>query len=155
MVGGILMKKTGSRVKSKKCRVKQASAFVLKSKGRPRGKPFPLGHKFGNRFKKGVSGNPGGRPKFAKLSEATRAALALDPNAKVEPRTNAEAVALSAVKEAKRGNVGAFVAIADRCEGKPVSVLDLKNESADPITELLGEIKAVRVKLYGNKPPSD
>ena len=149
------MKKTGPKGNSKICRDKQTPAFVLKRKGRPRGKPFERGNKFGNRFVKGQSGNAGGRPKYAKISEATKAALALDPHTEVEPRTNAEAVALSAVKEAKKGNIGAFVAVADRCEGKPVSVLDLKNESADPVSELLREVKEVRVKLYGPKPPSD
>ena len=146
--------KKATKSKSKNCVVEHAPTSVLRHKGlvrklKPRGKSFAPGNTFGVRFKPGQSGNPGGRPKYAKISEATKAALALSPDEKVEPRTNAEVCAMAAVKEAKRGNIGAFTAIADRCEGKPVSTLDLQDSSADPLTELVRAMHELGPKLYG------
>jgi hypothetical protein len=141
------MKKSGAKGKSKKCLDKQTVAFALKRRARPRGKPFEKGNKIGNRFKAGISGNPGGRPKFTKISEAARAALALDPNEKVQPRTNAEAAVIAAITQAKRGNIGALTAIADRCEGRPTTSLSIEGE-VDPMTELMKGIKELHL-LYG------
>jgi hypothetical protein len=59
------------------------------------------------RFKKGVSGNPGGRPK--KISNALDTAI----NKEV-----AAQIARGVIKTAKRGNVLAFVAIRETIEGK-------------------------------------
>ncbi len=91
---------------------------------RPDGK-FAPGNKVGNRFKKGASGNPQGRPKLTLLSEALRAQLAEEmPDA--EERTYAEAIAERLCKEAAmRGNVQAAREIADRTEGKPKQTLDV------------------------------
>lgn len=58
---------------------------------------------------KGVSGNPGGRPKRKPIEEALLAAL--------KP-AEAQAVAQALIRQAKRGNVRAFDSLADRVDGK-------------------------------------
>jgi len=85
---------------------------------------FPPGNKIGNRFKKGETGNPSGRPKLTRLSEALREQLAeAMPNA--PERTVAEAIARALIREAISGNVQAIREIADRCEGRPKQSVDL------------------------------
>jgi hypothetical protein len=140
--------KTRIKTGSKSHTGNEPATSVLSHKRRPRGKAFAKGNTFGVRFVKGISGNPGGRPKYKKISEAARAALALDPDEKVKPRTNAEAMVLSAIKRARRGNIGALCAIADRCEGRPATSIHVDGVS-DPLGELLQGVNAVRLKLYG------
>jgi hypothetical protein len=71
------------------------------------------------RFKPGESGNPGGRPRIAKLSEACRAKLgALVPD-DAEGRTYAEAIAEKLVQLALKGDIRAAQELADRAEGRP------------------------------------
>jgi hypothetical protein len=71
------------------------------------------------RFKPGESGNPGGRPRIAKLSEACRAKLgALVPD-DAEGRTYAEAIAEKLVQLALKGDLRAAQELADRGEGRP------------------------------------
>lgn len=53
------------------------------------------------------------------LREALEEALALPCEVEGMELTNVEAVAVALVKEAKNGNVRAFVEIRDTCEGKP------------------------------------
>ena len=85
---------------------------------------FPPGNKIGNRFKKGETGNPQGRPKLTKLTEALREQLAeINPDAPEE--TIAEQIARALISEAKTGNVQAIREIADRTEGKPKQAIDL------------------------------
>ncbi len=85
---------------------------------------FAPGHKLGNRFSKGVSGNPNGRPKLTRLTDALREQLAeINPN---EPeKTIAEHIAHALIREAIGGNVQAAREIADRTEGKPKQAIDL------------------------------
>ncbi len=85
---------------------------------------FAPGNKIGNRFKKGESGNPSGRPKLTRLTEALREQLAEQmPNASEE--TVAEAIARALIGEALTGDVQAIREIADRTEGKPKQAIDL------------------------------
>jgi ribosomal protein L17 len=111
-------------------------AIVLKGRRRPGGRPFPKGNKIGHRFKPGESGNPGGRPKSKKLSEAYRALLEADPKTTVVPTTNAEAVAARLIKLAKKGNISAAREAADRAEGRPAVSVSLEKQT-DPLTELV------------------
>ena len=75
------------------------------------------------RFKPGVSGNPGGRPKTRLLSEAFRNRLGeVDPSS---GKTNAEIIADTLTERAKIGDVKAAAEIADRCEGKAPQRLDV------------------------------
>ncbi len=90
---------------------------------RPNG-TFAPGHKLGNRFAKGESGNSAGRPKLTRLSEALREQLSeAMPNA--PERTVAESLARALVREGIGGNVQAIREIADRTEGKPKQAIDL------------------------------
>ena len=85
---------------------------------------FPPKNKIGNRFPKGESGNPQGRPKLTRLTEALREQLAETlPDA--PERTVAEAIARALIREAVSGNVQAIREIADRTEGKPKQSIDV------------------------------
>jgi hypothetical protein len=95
---------------------------------------FPPGNKIGNRFPKGQTGNPNGRPKLTKLTEALREQLAEEMPGAPE-RTVAEAIARALIKEAMKGNVQAAREIADRTEGKPTQKLDLDLQINDWRTE--------------------
>lgn len=95
---------------------------------------FAPGNKVGPRFPKGTSGNPNGRPKLTKLTDALREQLAENnPNAPEE--TVAEQIARALIKEAVAGNVQAAREIADRTEGKPKQTLDIGLEVNDWRTE--------------------
>jgi hypothetical protein len=84
---------------------------------------FAPGNKLGNRFKPGETGNPAGRPKRTKLTEALTAKMAeIAPEAVEE--TIAERVAQALIDEALKGNVQAIREIGDRTEGKPRQTLD-------------------------------
>ncbi len=90
---------------------------------RPNG-TFAPGHKLGNRFAKGESGNSAGRPKLTRLSEALRQQLAeISPDA--DEQTIAEEIAKTLVRLALSGDVQAIREIADRTEGKPKQAIDL------------------------------
>jgi hypothetical protein len=85
---------------------------------------FAPGNKIGNRFKKGETGNPNGRPRLTRLTDALRQQLAeIAPNALEE--TQAEAIARALIREAISGNVQAAREIADRTEGRPKQAIDL------------------------------
>jgi hypothetical protein len=95
---------------------------------------FAPGHKLGNRFAKGTSGNEKGRPKLTRLTEALREQLAEEmPNA--PERTVAEAIARALIREAISGNVQAAREIGDRTEGKPKQSIDLDMQVSDWRTE--------------------
>ncbi len=95
---------------------------------------FSPGNNIGKKFPKGVSGNPSGRPKLTKLTEALREQLAEEmPNA--PERTVAEAIARALIKEAVSGNVQAIREIGDRTEGKPMQKVDLDVQVKDWRTE--------------------
>ena len=49
--------------------------IAFKGKGKPRGKPFQKGHKLGNRFKPGQSGNPNGTSQLQCLTTELRRQL--------------------------------------------------------------------------------
>jgi hypothetical protein len=71
------------------------------------------------RFKPGQSGNPGGRPRTAKLSEACRAKLASPIPGDPESRSYAEAIADKLALQALKGDIRAAQELADRAEGRP------------------------------------
>ncbi len=85
---------------------------------------FSPGNSIGNRFKKGESGNPLGRPKLTRLTDALREQLA-EINPDVPEKTIAERIARALIREAIGGNVAAIREIGDRTEGKPKQAIDL------------------------------
>jgi hypothetical protein len=93
---------------------------------------FPRGNKIGKQFPKGESGNPQGRPKLTKLTDALREQLAETlPDA--PERTVAEAIARALIKEAVRGNIAAIKEVFDRAEGKAPMTLDVGNKDGEPM----------------------
>ncbi len=91
---------------------------------------FPPGNKIGKQFPKGISGNPQGRPKITKLTEALRQQLA-ETNPDAPEETIAEQIARALISEAKIGNVQAIREIGDRTEGKPKQAIDLDMQIND------------------------
>ena len=72
-----------------------------------------------NRWKPGQSGNSGGRPRTAKLSDACRAKLASLVPGDATGRTHAEAIADELARRALTGDIRAAQELADRAEGRP------------------------------------
>jgi hypothetical protein len=96
---------------------------------RPNG-TFAPGHKLGNRFEKGTSGNEKGRPKLTRLSESLRQQLTeISPDA--DEQTIAEQIARVLIREGLSGDVQAIREIADRTEGKPKQAIDLDLQIKD------------------------
>lgn len=91
---------------------------------------FAPGNTAGNRFKPGESGNPKGRPRRTKLSEALAEQLA-EAMPKQPEETIAEGVAQALIKRALLGDVAAIREIADRTEGKPRQAVDLNANLVD------------------------
>jgi hypothetical protein len=85
---------------------------------------FAPGHKLGNRFSKGVSGNPSGRPKLTRLTDALRQQIA-ETNTDADDQTVAEQIAKTLIRLAISGDVQAIKEIANRTEGLPKQTIDL------------------------------
>jgi hypothetical protein len=85
---------------------------------------FAPGHKLGNRFSKGVSGNPNGRPKLTRLTDALRQQIA-ETNPDADDQTVAETIAKTLITLALSGDVQAIKEIANRTEGLPKQSIDL------------------------------
>jgi len=87
------------------------------------------------RWKPGQSGNPGGRPRTAKLSEACRAKLASVVPGDAPGRTFAEAIADELARRALKGDIRAAQELADRAEGRP--------GQNNPVTEANQGVKVI------------
>jgi hypothetical protein len=85
---------------------------------------FAPGHKLGNRFKKGESGNSAGRPKLTRLTDSLRQLIA-ETNPDADDKTIAETIAQTLVTMALSGDLGAIREVLDRTEGKPKVSVDL------------------------------
>jgi hypothetical protein len=92
---------------------------------RKTGKTIPGGE--ATRFKLGQSGNPGGRPKAARLSQACRELLAQPLPGNTEGRTYAEAIAQMLGKKAIGGDIRAAQEIADRAEGRARQSIEIQS----------------------------
>jgi hypothetical protein len=98
---------------------------------RPNG-TFAPGHKLGNRFAKGESGNSAGRPKLTRLSEALRQQLTeISPDA--DEQTIAEQIAKTLIKLALSGDIAAIKECFDRAEGKAPLTLDVGGKDGEPL----------------------
>lgn len=85
-------------------------------------------------FKPGQSGNPGGRPKEKRLTEALRRKLA-EPTA--DGRLYAEALAECLISLALDGDISAIREIADRTDGKPTQAMELSGPDGGGIPSVL------------------
>jgi hypothetical protein len=69
-------------------------------------------------FPKGVSGNPGGRPKSKPLSEVLEYLLE-EPAPRGKGKTWADVIVDALIRRAAKGDTRAFREIANRTDGKP------------------------------------
>jgi Family of unknown function (DUF5681) len=106
-----------------------------------------LAHGAPYRWPPGVSGNPGGRPKTAVLSQACREKLGeLVPDDE-HNRTYAQLIADMLGEKAIHGNMDAAAELADRGEGRPRQDVEV-NGRGDPLAELLEEFKKAHERGY-------
>lgn len=82
-------------------------------KQKPRGKPF----------QKGVSGNPGGRPRYSEISQAMRhlLTLSLEELKNYAPEKVAEKIAIKQIREAMAGEFDSVNFVTNRAEGLPTA----------------------------------
>src|SRR5215469_278911 len=88
----------------------------------------------GTRFRKGVSGNPGGRPRTRLLSEALRTRLGEVKQGDLAGRTYAEIIATNLIEIACGEGPGAVHAaneIAGRIEGRPRQSIEVAEITAE------------------------
>jgi len=106
-------------------------------------------------FRKGQSGNPGGRPKNV-ISDASRDWLKLIDSR--SGRSNAELIAQAIGKKALKGETAAYCALRDTTEGRPAQTQQHEIVSSNPVkvrVEAPDLIAAIR-QIYGlGTPPSD
>jgi hypothetical protein len=87
---------------------------------------------------KGVSGNPGGRPK-QKLISAELERLLQQQAPSESGKTWATVIAESLVRQAAKGDVRAISELANRIEGKPLQAVDLDVNSPSEIDTMTDE----------------
>jgi len=82
---------------------------------------------------KGVSGNPGGRPKKLPVTDVLLALLDSSCKADVEARSFSELICLALMKKAVKGDKKAITEIIDRAEGKPRQRIEQSGPDGGPI----------------------
>jgi hypothetical protein len=91
-------------------------------------------------FKKGQSGNPGGRPKIAPFSQAVRELLVRPVPGDREGRTYAQVIAQVLADNAISGDIRAAQELADRAEGKARQSVEIEHgELADAFDRMSDE----------------
>ena len=97
-----------------------------------------------SRWKKGQSGNPGGRPKSRLVSEALRTQLAALKPGDLKGRTYAELIASNLIEIASESDgseaVHAAGLIADRIEGRVKQQVEIAGLAAELSTKSDGEL---------------
>ena len=86
------------------------------------------------KWRPGQSGNPGGRPKKTKLTDAYRQILEELVPGDPEGRTYAQLIAWEMVKSALKGRSDAAREIGDRTEGRARQAIDLGGGSENPLS---------------------
>lgn len=135
-----------------------APVLRLKTKKRPRGKPFPKGNAYGltSRFVKGQSGNPGGKPRTKEVSHASREWLAQPTTLpellanklprELEGWTHAAVLAWIRGQGALGGSLADAVELVDRAEGKPHTSIAIGSDP-DPLAKLVEEVHAISQQI--------
>jgi uncharacterized protein DUF5681 len=94
---------------------------------------------------KGVSGNPGGRPKKRLLTDELELLLEQEaPNSR--NKTWAVVIAEALLRKAREGDVRAISELANRIEGKPLQAVELDVYSDKDPGERLSELIATVLK---------
>src|SRR5215472_1558869 len=78
-------------------------------------------------FKKGQSGNPGGRPKSSGVSQAARALFAKPVPNDPQGRTYAEALVQMLADKALSGDIRAAQELTDRAEGRAPQSVEIEH----------------------------
>jgi hypothetical protein len=94
---------------------------------RKTGKKNPVPRSESTQWKPGQSGNPGGRPRTAPLSQACRELLNAPVPNDPQARTYAQVIAAQLAKKAMRGDVEASRELANRAEGKARQAVDIES----------------------------
>ena len=84
-------------------------------------------------WSKGVSGNPGGRPKKTRFADACRELLSRPAPGDKSGRSYAEAIAEKLAKKALAGDIPAAREIADRAEGKARQAMEVSGPEGGPL----------------------
>jgi hypothetical protein len=99
---------------------------------------------------KGVSGNPGGRPKKRLISDELERLLQQEaPDA--SGKTCAAALAEVLLQQALKGDLRAIAEVANRVEGKPLQAVDLDVNSPEDIETLTDEELEKRIAELQDK----
>ena len=107
------------------------------------------------RWKKGQSGNPGGRPKRKPITDAYKEILQYTDE---EGKTAALALGMAILNKALSGDVGAAKEIADRVEGTVRQSIDILfgDLSDDQLKEFIqAQYGTVGVGDFGSQTPED
>jgi len=99
-------------------------------------------------FKKGKSGNPGGRPKEKAFRDAMR--LVLNEEDSASKKKKLRVIAEKVVEEAMKGEPWACTMVADRMDGKPAQAI-VGDSEADPV-KAIQEIRRVIVYPKSEEP---
>lgn len=113
---------------------------------RKTGSAAPVGE--ATRWKPGQSGNPGGRPKTAPLSQACRELLAAPVPDDPEGHTYAEAIAEMLGKKAIEGDIRAAQEIADRAEGRARQSIEIQNAA---LREAFDRMSSEEMEAYARE----
>jgi hypothetical protein len=90
------------------------------------------------RWKTGVSGNPGGRPKRKLISEALRDGLA--ECIERGDKTGAMLIADAILAKASKGDVAAAIFVRDTTEGRPMQAVSLRQELSEDTAHALAAL---------------
>jgi hypothetical protein len=104
-------------------------------------------------WQKGVSGNPGGRPKTKPLtSELERLLEQEAPKAKGQ--TWASVIAEALLVKARKGDVRAISELANRIEGRLAQAVAVDLEAAEGLAEAIAKARkrVINVRFVGPKP---
>jgi hypothetical protein len=94
-------------------------------------------------FKKGQSGNPGGRTKERLFTDALRLELNRETNDGSGKRKKISVIAEKLVECAMAGESWAVQQVADRMEGKPQQAIDIAHDQRSPAAMSDAELAAI------------
>ncbi len=107
-----------------------------------------LRHGAASRWKPGQSGNPGGRPRTAVLSQACREKLSEPVPGDAEGRTFAQAIAKMLATKALEGDLRAAQELGDRAEGRPCQSVQIENTT---LREAFERMNRTELEAYAEK----